>query len=85
MVAIGPYEGDTATLELLSVEGGTFNGPDPVAESPVGTASIRAVSCTEIHFSYQLDTGLSGNMTLNRLLPDTLCEELTTAGTHINE
>lgn len=76
MVAIGPYDGDTATLELLAVDGGTFNGTDPVVETPVGTAIVRFDSCTEAHFQYQLDAGLQGAMTLHRLLPDTLCAEL---------
>ena len=76
MVAIGPYQGDTATLELLAVDGGTFNGPDPVVENPVGTATLQATSCTEATFTYALDAGPGGTMTLSRLLPDALCAEL---------
>ena len=85
MVAIGPYQGSTATLELLSVEGGTFNGPDPVTETPVGTATLQLASCTEATFTYELNAGPGGTMTLNRLLPDTLCTEMTAAGAHTNE
>jgi hypothetical protein len=80
MVAIGPYEGDTATLELLAVDGGTFNGPEPVTETPVGTATLRTSSCTEATFTYDLDAGLSGTIDLNRLLPDALCADLASEG-----
>ncbi len=76
MVAIGPYAGDTATLELLAVDGGTFTGPEPVIETPVGTATLTTHSCTSATFSYQLDAGLSGSFSLNRLLPDALCESI---------
>lgn len=76
LVAIGPYSGDTATLELLAVDGGSFNGPDPVVETPVGTATLKFSSCTRAVFNYAFDNGLSGSITLNRLLPDALCAEL---------
>jgi len=75
MVAIGPFTGNTAELELLSVSGGTFNGPDEVTETPVGTATLTFRSCTEAVFDYQLDVGISRTMQLNRLLPDALCDE----------
>ena len=75
LVAVGHYFGDTAHLELLEVHGGTFNGPDAVTETPVGTATLQFLSCTEAELSYELG-GLQGTITLNRLLPDALCGEL---------
>lgn len=76
LVAVGDYLDDTAELELLAVDGGTFNGPDAVTETPVGIAELWFRSCTEAEFSYQLDAGLSGSIRLSRLLPDALCDQL---------
>jgi len=80
LVAIGDYQGDTASLELLAVDGGTLNGPEPVTETPVGTAELRFESCTRAEFSYQLEAGLSGTIALTRLLPDALCNQLADQG-----
>jgi len=76
LVGQGPFAGDTATLTLYAVDGGTFNGPDPVTQTAVGTATMRFTSCVESVFEYALDTGLSGSMVLSRLMPDALCAEL---------
>jgi len=85
LVAIGPYSGDTATLELLAVDGGTFNGPEPVTETAVGQATLKFRTCTEAVFEYALDAGLAGALVLNRLLPDTLCNELSGGVTQHHE
>ena len=80
LVALGPYGGDTADLELLAVSGGRFNLPDPVTETPVGNARVIFRSCTEAEFEYQFDGGPSGSFRVSRLLPGTLCESLTGVG-----
>lgn len=76
LVGAGPYSGNMANLELLAVDGGTFNGPDAVTNSEVGTAIVRFKSCTEAEFEYAFNSGLNGSMILTRLLPDVLCEKL---------
>lgn len=80
MVAVGPIDGNSAKVQVSSVTGGTFNGPDEVTEIPVGKATIVFQSCTKAVFDYELDSGFSREIHLSRVLPDTLCTELSAGG-----
>lgn len=65
-----------ATLAILSNEGGSFGVGVTVARR-VGTAQLRFESCDFAQFSYQFDPdvndGLSGVVTLSRLVPGATC------------
>jgi plastocyanin len=77
----GNYTGDTVTLNVELTSGGTFNGSLPLAtQTPgYGTITIVFISCNEAIMTYNFPSvGLSGEMTLTRVVPDNvaLCEML---------
>ena len=79
----GNYSGDTVTLNVELTSGGIFNAAEPAAtQSPgYGTITIVFISCNEAILTYDFPSvGLSGQMTLTRVLPDNvpLCEALAT-------
>ncbi len=76
LTAQGPFDSDTATLQLFVSEGGLFNDPATVTTTATGTASLTFSSCTEAVFDYALDEGLSGSIVLTRLTPDVFCSDL---------
>jgi hypothetical protein len=77
----GSYFFDSATINVELTSGGIFNGSDPVASQlpGYGTITLVFVSCNEAILTYNFPTvGLSGEMTLTRVLEDNvaLCEIL---------
>ena len=77
----GVYSGDSVTLNVELTSGGIFNGSVPQAtqESNYGTITIQFISCNEAILTYNFPSvGLSGQMTLMRVLTDNvaLCESL---------
>jgi len=81
ITASGAYSGDTVTLNVELTSGGIFNGSDPMASQQTGYGTITIVfnSCNEAFLTYDFPSvGLSGEMTLTRVLPDNvaLCEAM---------
>ncbi len=77
----GTYSGDTVTINVELTSGGIFNSSVPLAtQAPgYGTITIIFVSCNEAIMTYNFPSvGLSGEMTLTRVLTDgvPLCEML---------
>lgn len=80
LTAQGPYEGDTATLDVSVTSGGVFDSAQPPAvtdPSPAGTITISWVDCNAGLLSYDLPgLGLMGDVPIERIVLDNLpaCE-----------
>jgi plastocyanin len=68
--ALGPINGDSATVTLQRSSGGRFNDPTAVTVTDVGTATFRFSDCQNGTVTFnRTDIGQSGTMTLRRLTP----------------
>ena len=81
VTGLGSYSGNSVTINVELTSGGIFNASDPLAgqQPNYGTITIVFNSCSEAILNYSFpDPGLSGQMTLNRVLPDNVavCEAL---------
>jgi plastocyanin len=78
--AQGTYTGDSATnIPISQTAGGAFDTPRSTTTTAVGTMTIRFTSCTVGTITYTLTEGLSGEIPIQRLLPnDSLCTMLNT-------
>jgi hypothetical protein len=80
LTAAGSYSGNTATLEIDSVEGGVFDsGIPPVSHNPDGTIKIEFTTCNAGTLTYQIESaGVEGVIPIERVAPDNLalCEVL---------
>ena len=77
----GAYSGNSVTINVELTSGGIFNGATPLAGQQTGYGIITVVfiNCNEALLTYNFPSlGLSGEMTLKRVLPDNvaLCEIL---------
>lgn len=77
----GFYVGNSVTISVELTSGGIFNGSNPMATQQTGYGTITIVfnNCNEAVLSYNFPSvGLSGQMTLTRVLPDNvaLCNVL---------
>lgn len=73
--AIGPYEGNRATLQVAQTTGGVFDDPQAVSSEIIGTLEIEFSGCREATASYALESlDLYGEIPLSRLSPATFCE-----------
>ena len=77
-------EGDTAVaLELLQVTGGAFDMAEPAPSvATIGMGELRFHTCTTATFTYDFDfdgdssQDVSGEIAIQRLSPDVMCEML---------
>ncbi|MBT8061456.1 MAG: hypothetical protein HKO64_06105 [Xanthomonadales bacterium] len=81
VTGLGIYDGDSVTITAELTSGGIFNGSDPMAtqNTSYGTITIVFKSCSEAILTYDFPSlGLSGQITLGRVLPDNvaLCESM---------
>lgn len=80
LTAQGPYEGDTASLNVSLTSGGVFDAAQPPAATdpnPVGTITISWAGCNEGLLSYDLPgLGLAGDIPIERIVLDNVpaCE-----------
>lgn len=80
VTAQGPYEGDTATLDVFLSTGGTLDSPEPPVvtdPNPIGTITITWTSCTAGTLTYDLPgLGLMGVIPIQRIVLDNvpMCE-----------
>jgi hypothetical protein len=84
LTAQGPYEGDTALLDVHLSRGGVFDQEEPAVATParVGTIEIIWSGCNEALLKYDLTAwGLSGEIPLERIVLDNVaaCEAAQTA------
>jgi hypothetical protein len=75
------YSGDSVTMNVELTSGGIFHGSNPLAsqQKNYGTITIVFISCNEARLTYNFPgLGLSGNMTLTRVVDDNveLCETM---------
>lgn len=70
LTGAGPFEGDTAVIQLSRTAGGRFDDPAPVTTVAAGTAELTFIDCAHASFVYELaESGLSGEIPLQRILP----------------
>jgi hypothetical protein len=79
LVAQGPFEGDTATLNVYLAKGMIFDSEEPPVEDlvPVGTMVITWTNCNSGLLVYDLpDSGLQGEIPIQRITLDNVpaCE-----------
>ena len=74
MTAQGPYDGDTADLEVFLTSGGLFDRPDPapvISPEAVGRLLLRFDDCTRGSALYDLPGwGLRGIIPIERIVDD---------------
>jgi hypothetical protein len=81
VTAQGPYEGDTATLDVFLTAGGEFDSEEPVPDPAVkvGTMTIVWHDCENATLTYDIDPpDVMGTIELTRIVGDNvaLCEVL---------
>jgi len=80
VTAQGPYDGDTATLDVFLSTGGVFDSEEPEIETdpePIGTITIKWTSCTAGTLTYNIPSlGLMGEIPIERIVLNNvpLCE-----------
>jgi glucose/arabinose dehydrogenase len=80
VVAQGPYEGDTAILDVYTPSGGAFDSIEPPVDQgdPVGTMTIQWHDCSSATLTYDIELAGQGSIPLQRIVTDNipLCEML---------
>jgi len=84
-LATGDISGDSVELTIYQTGNGVFDEASMVETNAVGSASLEFSSCEAASWTYQIDTlGLSGEVPLQRIAPDQMCEQfLATANTDV--
>jgi formylglycine-generating enzyme required for sulfatase activity len=69
--AFGPYEGDTAVLDLELTHSGIFDSATEPVRSVDGTVTLKALSCEEIELTYEIFSAeQEGLIPLGRIADD---------------
>jgi hypothetical protein len=79
VTAQGPYEGDTAMLDVTVTSGGVFDSPEPAVEQAQdGTMTITWHNCSSATLTYDIPSAGQGEIPLQRIVNDNviLCESL---------
>ncbi len=81
ITAQGPYQGDSATLDVFVSSGGVFDSAVPVVGPPVkdGTMTIKWTGCNAGVLTYDIPSiGMVGSIPIERIVLDNvpLCEAL---------
>jgi hypothetical protein len=79
VTAQGPFEGDTATLDVTITSGGVFDSSEPAVENaPGGTMTITWHDCSSATLTYDIPSAGQGELELVRIVDDNvaLCEAL---------
>jgi sugar lactone lactonase YvrE len=83
LTAQGGFEGSTAEIDVIETTGGSFDDPEPVSRTTVGTMTIDFTDCSNAQLTYSLPAdGAEGDIAITRVIPGSqaVCEEL--AGAH---
>ncbi len=81
LTAQGPFEGNTALLDIYVSSGGVFDAEEPAVGTPVrdGTVELSFSDCNSGTVVYDIPSaGLAGEITIQRIVGDNvpLCESL---------
>jgi hypothetical protein len=79
LTAQGGFEGSTAEIAVFETTGGSFDDPEPISTTEVGTMSIDFTDCSNAQLSYSLPADpVEGDLAITRVIPGgkALCEEL---------
>jgi PKD repeat protein len=72
LTAQGPYDGDTAVLDVFLSSGGVFDSPEPPVftdQEPYGTITIKWTSCNAGILTYDIPSlGLMGEIAIERIV-----------------
>jgi PKD repeat protein len=72
LTAQGPYDGDTAVLEVFLSSGGVFDSPEPPVftdPEPYGSITIKWTSCNAGILTYDIPSlGLMGEIAIERIV-----------------
>ncbi len=74
--ALGPYSGSTSQLLLYQTNDGLFNNSQTVETNAIGEIQLDFFDCYHGLLSYTFYSGLSGQIQITRLVPDTICEQI---------
>jgi PKD repeat protein len=86
LTASGPYDGDTATLDVFLSSGGTFDSPEPPVFTdpvPYGTITIKWSTCNAGILAYNIPSlGLMRDIPITRIVTENvpICEAGQPAG-----
>jgi hypothetical protein len=79
LTAQGSFEGSSAEIDVWETTGGSFDDPEPVDRTKVGTMSLDFTDCSNAQLSYSLPADpAEGDIAITRVIPGSqaLCEEL---------
>jgi hypothetical protein len=79
LTAQGGFEGSTAEIDVWETTGGSFDDPEPVSRTKVGTMSLDFTDCSNAQLTYSLPAdSAEGDIAITRVIPggQALCEEL---------
>ena len=79
LTAQGGFEGSMAEIDVFETTGGSFDDPEPVSTTKVGTMSLDFTDCSNAQLMYSLPAdSAEGDDAITRVIPGSqaLCEEL---------
>ena len=79
LTAQGGFEGSMAEIAVFETTGGSFDDPEPVSTTEVGTMSLDFTDCSNAQLTYSLPADpAEGDISITRVVPggQALCEEL---------
>ena len=79
LTAQGGFEGSTAEIDVWETTGGSFDDPEPISSTPVGTMNLDFTDCSNAQLTYSLPAdSAEGDITITRVITggEALCEEL---------
>jgi len=79
LTAQGGFEGSIAEIDIFETTGGSFDEPQPISTTKVGTMIIDFTDCSNALLTYSLPAdSAEGDIAITRVIPggQALCEEL---------
>jgi len=77
LTAQGGFEGSTAEIDVWETTGGSFDDPEPISRTKVGTMSLDFTDCNNAQLTYSLPAdSAEGDIAITRVIPGSqaLCE-----------
>jgi len=70
LTAQGGFEGSTAEIDVVETTGGSFDDPEPVSTTKVGTMSLDFTDCSNALLTYSLPAdSAEGDIAITRVIP----------------
>ena len=79
LTAQGEFEGSMAEIPVFETTGGSFDDPEPISTTEVGTMTLDFTDCSNAQLTYSLPAeAVEGDIAITRVIPGgkALCEEL---------